>query len=224
MTVSRRIGLLGGTFDPPHLGHLDAAAAACRSLQLDEVRFIPAHDPPHRPAEPHASAFHRFALLALAIDGREGYRASDIELRRIGPSYTALTLRELHGQGCRPSQLFFIIGSDAFAEIATWYDFPAILDACHFAVIARAGITIADAVRRTPALAARIREPRDAGAESKGTGVFLIAAATAEASSSEIRERLSNGRDIDDLVPPAVTRYIRRHNLYRTVDHLHGQD
>ena len=124
----RRIGLLGGTLDPFHVGHLDAADAARAALGLDEILVIPAHDPPHRPDDPHASAFHRFAMVALAVDGREGYRASDLELRRDGPSYTALTLRDLRSAGYEPSQLYFIAGADAFAEIATWFDYPAILD------------------------------------------------------------------------------------------------
>src|SRR5687767_388408 len=113
----RRIGVLGGTFDPVHYGHLDAAGAAQAALALDDVRLIPSHDPPHRPVDPLASAFHRFALLALAIDGRAGWRVSDAEVRRQGASYTIDTLRALHAEGCHPSQIFFIIGADAFAEI-----------------------------------------------------------------------------------------------------------
>jgi cytidyltransferase-like protein len=91
---SLRIGLLGGTLDPIHVGHLDAAEAARTALRLDTIVVIPSHDPPHRSVDPHASAFHRFAMVALAIDGRPEYRASDMELRRDGPSYTALTLRD----------------------------------------------------------------------------------------------------------------------------------
>src|ERR1044071_5581184 len=122
---SRRLGLLGGTFDPIHYGHLDAAAAARQALALDEIRFLPAHDPPHRRTDPRATAFHRFALVALAIDGVDAYTASDAELLREGPSYTIDTLRSIEREGWRPSQIFFILGSDAFAEIASWYAFPA---------------------------------------------------------------------------------------------------
>jgi nicotinate-nucleotide adenylyltransferase len=212
-SADRRLGLLGGTLDPIHIGHLDAAEAARSALSLDEILVIPAHDPPHRRADPHASAFHRFAMVSLAIDDRAGYRASDIELRREGPSYSALTLRELHAAGWRPSQLVFIIGADAFAEIATWYDYPAILDACEFAVISRPGTTIAQAVARTPELNARI-----------GRTIHLVEAPTADVSSTTIRERLAAGGSIDGLVPPAVARHIARHQLYRTRDDLHVQD
>src|SRR5688572_13967648 len=170
-----RMGLLGGTFDPIHVGHLDAADAARRALALDEVLVIPAHDPPHREGEPQASAFHRFAMICLAIADRPGYRALDIELRRQGPSYTALTLRDLHAAGWQASQLYFIIGADAFAEIATWYEYPTILDACRFAVVARPGMTIESALARTPALRSRI-----------GDSIHLVEASTAPVSSSEI--------------------------------------
>jgi len=213
MTRSRRIGLLGGTLDPIHVGHLDAAEAARAALSLDEVLVIPAHDPPHRAGEPHASAFHRFAMVSLAIDGRPGYRASDLELRRDGPSYTALTLRDLGARGLQASQLYFIIGADAFAEIATWYEYPAILDACQFALVARPGTTIEEALARTPDLRNRV-----------GQTIHLVPAKTSPASSSGIRARLAAGDAVDGLVPPAVGRHISTHQLYRTVNELHGQD
>ena len=213
MRSARRLGLLGGTLDPIHVGHLDAAEAARTALALDEILVIPAHDPPHRSSDPHASAFHRFAMVSLAISGRAAYRASDIELRREGPSYTALTLRDLHAAGWQPSQLFFIVGADAFAEIATWYDYPAILEACRFAVIARPGTTIEAALARTPQLHGRL-----------GDTIYRVEATTAAVSSTDIRARVAAGAPVDGLVPPAVARHIAVHQLYRTVDDLHGQD
>src|SRR5262245_5934315 len=140
--LPHRLGLLGGTFDPIHNGHLDAAEAARATFSLDEVRFVPAHDPPHRPAHPRATAFHRFALAAMAVDGRTGCRVSDVELRRDGPSFTYDTLLALHAEGWSPWQLFFILGADAFAEIATWHAYPALLDAAHFVVVTRPGSTM----------------------------------------------------------------------------------
>jgi nicotinate-nucleotide adenylyltransferase len=211
--ASVRIGLLGGTLDPIHVGHLDAAEAARTSLGLDTVVVIPSHDPPHRSVDPHASAFHRFAMVALAIDGRAAYRASDTELRRDGPSYTALTLRDWHASGWEPTQLFFIIGADAFAEIATWYEYPAILDACQFALVSRPGTTVREALARTPDLQKRV-----------GVNIHLVEAPTAAVSSTEVRARLAAGASIDGLVPSAVARHIAAHQLYRTVDDLHGQD
>ena len=222
--MTRRLGVLGGTFDPVHVGHLDAADAARQALALDEVLFVPSHDPPHRPVHPHATAFHRFALVALAVDGRPGCRVSDLEVLRHGSSYTADTLRSLHAQGWRPSQLFFILGADAFAEIATWREFPAVLDGAHFAVIARPGTTIEDALSRTPELRPRARQvgaPIDA---RDSTAILLIEARTRDVSSTLLRARLAARQPVDDLVPAAVARHIAANDLYRAPleSNLHG--
>ncbi len=203
-----RLGLLGGTFDPIHVGHLDAADAALTALTLDEVWFIPSHDPPHRPGDPLATAFHRFALVSLAIQDRPQYRASDIELRRAGPTYTVTTLRELHRSGWKASQIFFILGADAFAEIATWHEYPAVLDCANFAVISRPGATM------VPKAAA----PSGAA----GTGIYHVEARTRDVSSTLIRARLAAGQPIDDLTPPAVARHIRAHHLYGAAGGLDG--
>jgi nicotinate-nucleotide adenylyltransferase len=213
MIASGRLGILGGTFDPIHVGHLDAADAARRALKLDQVWFIPSCDPPHRPAAPVASGYHRFALVTLAIQGDDALRASDIELTRTGPSYTADTLRAVTRQGWQPAQIFFILGSDAFAEIATWREFPAVLDAANFVVIARPGITLDAAVSRTPSLRGRL-----------GTSIFPVEARVRDVSSSTIRARIAARQSIDDLVPAVVARHIVTHHLYEPVDNLHGQD
>ena len=204
MTTPRRLGVLGGTFDPIHNGHLRAGEAAQEALKLDEIRVIPSHDPPHRPVNPKASVFHRFALAALAIQGRERWRLSDAELTRPGPSYTAHTLRELHAEGWDPAQIFFIIGSDAFAEIATWYEFPAVLGYANFAVLGRPGSVAPQAVL------GRMDTARPSGT----TGFFTIDVEMPLISSTDIRARLSAKHSIDDLVPPAVARYIGNHRLY----------
>jgi nicotinate-nucleotide adenylyltransferase len=227
MTDTRRIGLLGGTFDPIHYGHLDAADAARERLRLDEILFIPSSVPPHRDVRPNVSGFHRFALVALAIQDRPAYRVSAMELERDGHSYTIDTLRRLHRDGLRPSQLFFILGADAFAEIATWHAYPDVLEAAHFAVIARPGSDVT-AVVQTPRLAARVR-PISAGTAGAArddhrleTGIFLVDAQTRDVSSTAIRTRLASGQAIDDLVPAPVASYITANDLYRTVTHLHG--
>ena len=215
----RRLGVLGGTFDPIHYGHLRAGEAAETALRLDEIRVIPLHDPPHRPHDPRASAFHRFALCALAIDGKSGWRLSDTELTRTGPSYTAHTLRALHAEGWKPSQIFFILGSDAFAEIATWYDFPAVLKSANYAVVARAGTTLQAAWERfDPSGVA------DPSVSEGSTGFFRIDAQTPDVSSTDIRARLAAGLSIDDLVPPPVARYIVNHRLYVEGPRKSGHD
>jgi nicotinate-nucleotide adenylyltransferase len=223
MIGHRRLGVLGGTFDPVHFGHLDAGDAAQSALGLDEVRLIPSHDPPHRVVDPRASAFHRFALVSLAVAARPSWRVSDVEVARQGASYSVDTLRALHAEGWNAAQIFFILGSDAFAEIATWRQFPDVLDAAQFVVVARPGVTLDEALSRTSQLRPRMREPADAGALTGETGVFLVEARTRDVSSTEIRTRLAAGRPIDDLVPASVARHITAHQLYGAVDDLHGE-
>jgi nicotinate-nucleotide adenylyltransferase len=224
MTEPPRLALLGGTFDPIHYGHLDAADAVRQALAIDQVLLVPTSDPPHRPSQPHASAYHRFALAALAINDREGMQVTDLELSRTGRSYTIDTLEALHARGWEPWQLFFVLGADAFAEIATWYRFPAVLDAAHFVVVARPGTTIEAALARAPALAGRVRTPEALLRGVPGTGVFLVDARTRDVSSTAIRARIVAGQPIDDLVPTAAARHIRAHHLYGAVDELHGED
>jgi nicotinate-nucleotide adenylyltransferase len=224
MSAARRLGILGGTFDPIHFGHLDAAEAARTSLRLDEVLLIPSHDPPHRTARPQASACHRFALAALAIEDRPAYRVSDMELDRGRPSLTAPTLRALHGEGWQPSQLFFILGADAFAEISTWSEFPGVLDGANFVVIARPGTTLEAVAARTPVLATRMQRAEAGVSEDGKTGIILLEARTRDISSTMIRTRLAARQPIDDLVPSGVARHITSHHLYEAVGRLHGHD
>jgi len=224
VTSVGRLGVLGGPFDPVHVGHLDAAAAAQAAFQLDHVVLMPSYQPPHRPAMPRAGSYHRFAMVALAISGTRGYRVSDIEIARGGASYTIDTLRRLHSLGWTPSQLFFIIGTDAFAEIATWREYPELLDAAHFVVIARPGTSLSAVHTHTSALQERVCEstawdPRDAR-----TRILLVEATTRDVSSTAIRARISDHQPIDDLVPAAVARHIIAHNLYGAADGLHGKD
>ena len=218
MTEGRRLGVLGGTFDPIHVGHLDAADEAQRALGLTDVLFVPSSDPPHRPIDPRASAFHRFAMVALAIQRRDRWRVSDIEASRAGPSYTVDTLRAIREGGWERLQIFFILGADAFAEIATWHEFPGVLDEANFAVITRPGTTMEAALSKTPELVGRVRtvrsgpDPRTMPLES--TGIFPVNARTRAVSSTTIRVRLAAGLSIDDLVTPAVVRYIAANDLY----------
>jgi nicotinate-nucleotide adenylyltransferase len=212
-----RTGILGGTFDPVHEGHVAAAEAACAALALDRVLLIPSHLPPHRPAQPRASAFHRFAMVSLAIGSHPRLSASDVELEVPGPSFTAVTLRRLLDRGYRASQLFFIIGTDAFAEIASWRDFPAVLDLAHFVVISRAGQSFDVLDQRLPWLAPRLRaagEPVAVGEVGPGCRVFLVNAATPDVSSTVVRDRAARGDTLAGLVPPEVERHIRAHGLY----------
>lgn len=216
-TAPARVGVLGGTFDPVHHGHLDAADAARGALGLGEVLLMPSRVPPHKASPARTSCHHRFAMAALASSGRPGLRVSDLELRSSEPSYTSLTLQRLARAGYAPSQLFFILGSDAFAEIAHWHDYPALLRRCHFAVVARAGHPLAGLRGRLPELAGRMRAP-DGGAAAPApdgpTAIWLVEADTRDVSSSDVRNRLAAAEPTAGLLPDLVAAHVARHRLY----------
>ena len=216
MTDAKRIGVLGGTFDPVHVGHLDAAGAARQALDLDHVLLMPSRVPPHKAAAPLASPYHRFAMTALAAADQEGLRASDLELQEPGPSYTVRTLDRLARGGLPPAQLFFIAGTDAFATIDTWYDYPGLLDRSHFVVVSRPG-SAEDLGRKLPDLAPRMRAPAPgtAAAGTERTRIWLVSASTRAVSSSAVRACVERGSVLDRLVPPAVAAHIARYDLYR---------
>jgi nicotinate-nucleotide adenylyltransferase len=229
MTSGTRIGILGGTFDPVHAGHVDTALAAQRALALDRVLVMPSGTPPHRPSQPSASRFHRFAMTALAINGLAGLVASDLEIGSTVPSYTFDTLVRLHGNGLAASQIFFITGADAFAEIATWSRYPQVLEMAQFVVVSRPGHAASVLASKLPSLAGRMRDvtvqPTPAAAPRAQTAhvlevsgqsleVLLVDAPTRDVSSTEIRQLLESGLSISGLVPPAVETYIGQHGLY----------
>ena len=221
-----RIGILGGTLDPIHCGHLAAATAARDAFDLPRVLVMPSHVPPHRPVQPIASPFHRFAMAALAVTGVPRLEACDDELRADGPSYTAVTLERLQAYGYRASQIFFVTGADAFADIASWKRYPGVLDLAHFVVVSRPGYDIDALASRLPDLRDRMAPAAAAAAASDATRIFLLTTATPDVSSTVLRERLRRGEPVAGLVPPLVDTYIRQHHLYTSTpaDHLHGQD
>ena len=132
---------------------------------------------------------------------------SDLEVRREGPSYTALTLETFHREGYAPAQLFFITGSDAFAEVATWYDYPRILQLANFVVVSRPGAPPASELIPSP-------QSLIPGLTPTAPMVFSVEANTPDVSSTEIRRRVGAGESLDGLVPPSVAGHIRRHHLY----------
>jgi nicotinate-nucleotide adenylyltransferase len=225
MTHVPRIGVLGGTFDPIHLGHLSVARQAADALGLARVLLLPSRTPPHRPVDPSASTFHRFAMAALAASADPRLAASDLELGREGRTYTADTLRALRATGLERWQIFFITGADAFAEIATWREYPAVLGLAHFVVCSRAGVAATSLPARLPGLATRMIPVPPPGGDAPGlhavlvtgspeTRVFLLDCATPDISSTDIRARARAGRPLAGLVPPEVDDHIRRHGLY----------
>ena len=233
-----RLGILGGTLDPIHCGHMAAAVAARDAFDLPDVLVLPSRVPPHRPVQPIASPFHRFAMACLAVSGVPTLRASDDELRSEGPSYTADTLDRLHARGVAASQIFFITGADAFADIATWKRYPGVLELANFVVVARPGHHLDALASKLPALADRMRTVPVGGAAAATGGttvIYLLHAPTPDVSSTVVRDRLRRGDAITGLVPPLVEHHIHQHQLYspvaratgdtsKTADQLHGQN
>jgi len=198
-----KLGVLGGTFDPIHNGHTAAGRAAQDALALDAMLLIPSHIPPHRHDPVGATSEQRFEMARLAAQDFRGWSASRIEIDRRGPSYTFDTLTELAEPG---TQLYFIIGADAFAEIATWSRYPAVLDLANFVVVSRPGITL-DSVRERVPSAFRERP-------AASTRVISVEAHTPDISSTDIRRRVRAAHSLTGLVPDSVARYIAAHRLY----------
>jgi nicotinate-nucleotide adenylyltransferase len=210
-----RVGVIGGTFDPIHCGHVAVARQSQRLLQLDRIILIPSSQPPHRPDQPRASRYHRFAMAVLAAIGHRSWQVSDAELERSGPSYTFDTLIDVANDGYLPSQIFFLLGSDAFAEIASWSRYPGVLDLAHFVVVSRPGTPMASLRSRLPQLASRMIAPDDIDS-ADATRVILLETHTPDVSSTDIRARVDSGRSIEGLVPDAVATYISTQQPYRT--------
>jgi nicotinate-nucleotide adenylyltransferase len=207
-------GILGGTFDPIHNGHLVVAAAAREALGLATVQLAPARVPPHR-AGPLVSIYHRFAMVALAAQADASLVANDLGLDSTEPSYTGTLLDHFERAGHQAAQMVFILGADAFAEIATWRYYPSILERCHFAVVSRPGLSVTALPARLPDLADRFeRTLTPPSPWPRRARVFLIDSPTPDVSSTEIRARVRADRSLAGLVPPAVEHYVRRHGLY----------
>ena len=200
-----RIGLFGGTFDPPHFGHLALAEWARERLRLDRVLFVPAGSPPHKRERRLSGAAMRVALTRLAVRGNPAFRLSTLEVRRLGPSFTVDTLRAL--RAAHPgARLFLLMGEDSLDDFRSWHEPAAI----------RGLATLA--VARRPSSDAR--SPRRAHATARGRarrvdGVVWLDNPGLEVSSSAIRARVRAGRSVRYLVPDAVAAYLARHRLYR---------
>jgi nicotinate-nucleotide adenylyltransferase len=209
----RRVGILGGTFDPVHYGHLVIAQQVREALDLDRVLFVPAALPPHKLDEEVAPAADRAAMVELAIAGNSAFSMSRIELDRQGPSYTVDTLAEFVDEAARQRvarDLYFILSVEALAGLARWHDPARMLQLARLAVVQRPGTPLPDTDQLVEIL------PGGAGSVNRVECVETVPLAH---SSSDVRARAISGRSIRYLVPPAVEAYIRDHRLYRSDTH-----
>lgn len=209
----RRIGVLGGTFDPVHIGHLRGAVEVAETLGLDEVRLVPNFRPPHRET-PNSSAQDRLAMVRLAAQELPPLTVDSRELERDKPSYTLDTLESLREELEAEDQLFLIMGWDAFCGLPSWHRWDELLDHCHILVMQRpdADSEAPEALRDL--LAARNVNDPLALAGSSGQIAFVWQAPLG-VSATRIRQFLASGRSVRFLVPDAVLAYINAHGLYR---------
>jgi nicotinate-nucleotide adenylyltransferase len=191
-----KIGVFGGTFDPPHLGHLVLAEAAREQLHLDKVMFIPAGDPWRKADRKVTAASHRLAMTRLAVAGHNAFEVEDFEVVREGPSYTVETLEILREHLGSSTELFLVLGEDALADVPNWHKPERLVELATLAVANRRGVTM-------PEL------PFDRGR------VVTIVIPGIDISSTELRERASRGLSLRYQVPDAVRDYIQANNLYQ---------
>jgi nicotinate-nucleotide adenylyltransferase len=212
----RPIGLLGGTFDPVHLGHLRLAEEAREALGLERVVWLPAGQPPHR-RPPRVSGAHRLAMVRLAVAGNGGFAVDPAEVRAAAPSYTAVSLERLRAQFGPEQPLVLLMGADAFLGLPAWHRWRDLFALAHVAVASRPGYAI-DAGTLPGALAeefAARRRPDSASLGAAPSGAIVEFAITPLAvSASDIRDRVACARSVRYLIPDSVLDYIGRHSLY----------
>ena len=204
------VGILGGTFDPIHYGHLRPAQAAQRALALEEIRVVPAADPPHRRA-PVATAAQRLHMVELAVRDFPSFRVDDREVRRGGPSYTVLTLESLRAEfGRRP--LCLLIGVDAFRDIETWHQWARLPELAHLVVMQRPGWAFPDPLPAW-AIPRLSRDARELTGQVAGR-IYFQTTAPQDISATRLRAAIGRGESVEGQLPPAVWDYIRQNRIY----------
>lgn len=205
MGERRRLGVLGGTFDPIHIGHLIAAECAREAMDLDEVLFVPAGDPPHKDGSLVTPAAHRYMMTLLATVTNPSFSVSRIELERQGKSFTVDTIEALKREYSEETEVYFILGSDSMADIPNWYQPERLLSLCHFLVVGRPGWD-RTAVKESLGPLYDAHHERIHAVEIPAIGV----------SSSDIRARVRAGKSIRYMTPDLVVQYIEGRGLYQS--------
>lgn len=215
----KRIGIMGGMFDPVHLGHLQLARAARAVLALDEVWLVPCGSPVHRPATV-ASATERLAMLELAVATEQGLRVDSRECRSNAPSYTFETLAAIR-MGNPDATLFLVLGLDAFQKLQTWYRWQDLFTLAHLVVAGRPGYRLRpealEQALRAEVMPRFVTRPQDCDTGAAGR-VLLAELDTPAVSSTGVRAALQLGADLTAMLPPAVIHYIADRRLYRQED------
>jgi len=211
----RRVGIYGGTFDPVHNGHLEVARSVLRFFELDEVVFVPACVPPHKRNLKLTSAFHRFAMVALATEADQRLLISTIELDAPDQPYAVDTVARMQDETRR---LFFIIGADSWSEITTWHEWRRLVEMCDLIVVTRPGYVVESKVDNVADVRGQEQEAIVEMLENETMPrVFLTDTAMIDVAATEVRAAVRAG-DFEKLktkVPPPVAAYIEKHGLYR---------
>jgi len=212
------VGIMGGTFNPVHYGHLRAAEEVAESLLLSQVIFMPAAQPPHKSEVGLAAFAHRYRMLELAVAGNPLFALSDLERQRTGKSYSVETLTQLSTLYGKGEELYFLLGLDAFLELPTWKSYRELFTLCHFVVVARPGYS---ATSLDTMLQAQVSNKYSFDRQVDGfihpsrNTVYYREVTVLDISSSTIRELLAKGRSVRYLVPEKVEAYIYQQGLYR---------
>jgi nicotinate-nucleotide adenylyltransferase len=207
------IGVFGGTFDPVHFGHLRPALEVLERLSLDEVRFIPAHIPPHK-GQPERSTSVRAEMVAMAIARQRGFVLDTCELERDKPSYTVDTLTLLRERYGTKQPLLLMVGTDAFADLPLWHRWEQLLELAHVVIMMRPGEH--EETRRFPAnyIASRVTSQVSDLRKHPAGSILRVPVSQLDISATMIREQLRQGRSVRYLVPEALVDYIHTHHLY----------
>jgi nicotinate-nucleotide adenylyltransferase len=211
-----RVGLLGGSFNPIHFGHLRSAEEVREALNLDLVYFVPAAMPPHKSAEGLAPPEHRLAMVRLGTKGNRHFMVSDVEIRRAGRSYTIDTVRHFLTTLRTPSTLFLMMGSDAFADLDTWKECDELVRLCSIVVHTREENDDGQPTRISLAAVKRFGYIKrdDHYVHPNGQTLSFVATTSFPVSATLIREKLRQRRSVRYLMPNDVVDYIQRHGLY----------
>jgi nicotinate-nucleotide adenylyltransferase len=215
--VPAKIGVLGGTFDPIHFGHLRTAEEIGQELGLERVYLIPAASPPHKMHDPVTPFDHRLAMVRLGVRESALLEALDLEGRRAGLSYSSDTLKELRSRFGMNTEIFFLVGNDAFLEIRTWKNCGKLFDYAHFVLIPRAGYTLETLDDFILGLDPSVKkqENKNVYTMPSGNHVIIYESTLMDISGTGIRDMVRRGKSITFLVPEAVRTYISAEGLYK---------
>jgi nicotinate-nucleotide adenylyltransferase len=208
------IGIFGGTFDPIHYGHLRLAEEMAEALNLREVRFIPAGQPPHRDT-PRTQAQHRLEMLRLALADNARFSVDEREIGAVRPNYTVDTLTGLRGELGAQQPLCLLLGADAFLGLPSWHEWRRLFDLAHIVVAQRPGSRVTDAMPAPLRSETMARQAADISAAGPAGSVVLRAMTPLDISATAIREALTRKRSVRYLLPDAVLDYLQQHQLYK---------